>query len=203
MVAGRRMTTWLGGLVGAAAVATALAGCGGGSKPTVAVKRIAPERYETIGAATSPRDAYYAWKAADTGKTWDEVRKADDGLSTTKNPFGHDDPVVLENGRAVYQAHCVNCHGAAGDGRGKLTINPTSKMDFRKSHGRLAIQMTGRAPASWFKKVSDGYTSKQVNPDGWHNAMPAMKQVLSREQIWLAMSYVEALAVGKAPGGEK
>lgn len=67
------------------------------------------------------------------------------------------------------------------------------KMDFHSFGKRFAATLHRGAPRSWFKKINGGFTSKVVNADGSSNAMPAFGEVLAREQIWLAITYLQSL----------
>lgn len=173
-----------------------LLGCSGPQPLSVAVRR---EHQTAYTAALrqhpdSPRQAFYTWKAAQTGLTVEQVAQADAELSTTRNPFNaNSQPDNVSRGAVIYQQHCMTCHGEQADGRGPAMKAALPKMDFHSFDHRFAVTLHGGAPRTWFKKISEGYTSEVVNPDGSPNTMPAMKDVLAREQIWLAITYLQSL----------
>jgi mono/diheme cytochrome c family protein len=174
----------------------ALAGCSGPQSLSTATRPEDKQAYAQALAKhpNSPRDAFFAWKVsegADAGKHADAA--SDEELSETKNPFSRKDLAAVSRGAVIYQAHCVSCHGENADGRGPAMPQALPKMDFHTFGKRFAITLHGGAPKKWFRMISDGYTSDVRNPDGTVNAMPAFRDVLAREQIWLAITYLQSL----------
>jgi cytochrome c oxidase cbb3-type subunit 2/cytochrome c oxidase cbb3-type subunit I/II len=102
-----------------------------------------------------------AWRdhsPADLAALADEVSAFD--VSAPAAPVTADE---LALGARVYAAHCVQCHGAAGDGRGsaasELRIAPT---DFRSQRPSLAftvralaVGIEGTQMAPWVDRLSD------------------------------------------------
>ncbi|GMV97965.1 MAG: hypothetical protein AMXMBFR83_23180 [Phycisphaerae bacterium] len=141
-----------------------------------------------------PRLAFYHWKARTTGRSLSEVERADQALSTTRNPFdANRDPVAVSRGAVVYKAHCLTCHGENADGRGPTMPALLPRMDFHAFDKRFAVTLHRGAPRTWFRKINEGYTSEVVNADGSLNTMPPFKDTLAREQIWLAITYLQSL----------
>ena len=174
----------------------AVAGCSGPQSLSTATRSEDKRAYAQALAKhpNSPRDAFFAWKVsdrADAGKHADAASDAE--LSETKNPFSRKDPGAVSRGAVIYQAHCLSCHGENADGRGPAMPRALAKMDFHTFGKRFAITLHGGAPKKWFRRISDGYTSDVRNPDGTANAMPALRDVLAREQIWLAITYLQSL----------
>ncbi len=173
-------------------------GCSGPQSLDVAID---PQHEDAYRAALkhhpqSPRESFYAIKAQQTGKTLDEVARDDQALSTTRNPFSaRNDHEAVSWGAVVYKQHCMTCHGETVEGRGPGMPAELPKMNFRNFSHRFAATLHGGAPRSWFKKISEGYTSEVVNKDGSTNAMPPFNDVLAREQIWLAITYLQSLDV--------
>jgi len=150
---------------------------------------------------SQPGEAYLAWKASQSGVSIDTARSTDRRLSTTRNPFrARRDPEAVSMGAVIYVAHCMVCHGSDARGRGPAMPTKIPKMDFHSPIKRLMVTLHNGAPRAWFKKVTEGYTSTVRNPDGTPNAMNAFGDVLSREQIWLAITYLQSLDMdGKSP----
>lgn len=142
----------------------------------------------------SPRDAFYAIKARRTGRSVEGIARADAALSTARNPFdAYRDSRAVSQGAVIYEQHCLICHGETAEGRGPGMLVNLPKMNFRDFPHRFASTLHRGAPRAWFRKINDGYTSRIVDPDGSTNAMPPFKEVLAREQIWLAITYLQSL----------
>jgi mono/diheme cytochrome c family protein len=101
----------------------------------------------------------------------------------------------VSRGAAIYKVHCQTCHGENADGHGLALANTTPRMNFHRFANRFAVTLHGGAPIAWYKKLSEGYTSKVANPDGTHNAMSPFKDVLAKEEIWLAITYLQSLDI--------
>jgi len=171
-------------------------GCSGPQPLSVAIRPIDEQGYQQYlnQHPQSPRDAYFAWKSATEGGSIETVTQNDAQLGVTKNPFdAHRDPLAVSRGAVVYKAHCLSCHGENVDGKGPAMPEPTPKMDFHRFGKRFASTLHRGAPKAWFRKIHDGYTSKHINPDGSQSKMPALGELLAREQIWLAITYLQSL----------
>lgn len=72
-----------------------------------------------------------------------------------------------------------------------LATHPTK--DFHAFGKRFAVTLHGGAPRAWFKKISEGYGETVNYPSGSGPAMPTFKDTLAREQIWLAITYLQSL----------
>ncbi len=69
-----------------------------------------------------------------------------------------------------------------------------AEMGKRAQFGkRFAVTLHGGAPRAWFKKISEGFGAPVTYPTGPGTAMPAFKDVLAREQIWLVITYLQSL----------
>ena len=151
------------------------------------------EKAMAAGAST-PREAFYTQRAATTGQTIDDVRREDEALSTTRNPFNaRTDSDAVSRGAVVFRENCARCHGAdvGGNGPDMLADHPTK--DFHAFGKRFAVTLHGGAPRTWFKKISEGYGDEVTYPTGRSRAMPAFGDELAREQIWLAVTYLQSL----------
>lgn len=72
-------------------------------------------------------------------------------------------------------------------------------MDFHAAgKGHTIFFGGGKTPRSWFDRVHDGYTSKAPKPDASPNTMPAFRDSLTNEQIWLSLTYLHAVVNGDA-----
>jgi len=97
------------------------------------------------------------------------------------NPFSADSMAASE-GKTIYQTNCASCHGesARGDGPAATSLDPK--------------------PPDLAEKVStltDGYLYWRISEGGmmepFHSAMPAWKTILSEEQIWQLVTYLQEL----------
>jgi len=184
----------------------ALTGCSG---PIPLNRAIWPmhtrEIYSIQAQATpTPRAAWYAYKAQQESKPIAEIESADTALSTTRNPFhANTDGAAVSRGAIIFRDHCARCHGedARGDGPFSLPDHPAT--NFHSFGHRFAATLHGGAPRSWFRKINGGYGDEVQYPDGPSQAMPAFGDTLAREQIWLAITYLQSLDMyAKAPPDE-
>lgn len=103
--------------------------------------------------------------------------------------FYPDDPAVVAEGQAVYQANCASCHGAKLEGQanwqsvkadGKLPAPPHDVSGHTWHHANsLLFGMTKFGPA---KYIGDDYKSD----------MPAFENVLSDKEIIAVLSYIKS-----------
>lgn len=171
-------------------------GCSGPQSLSTAIRPADEQIYQQFleKHAQSPRTAFYEWKAGTTNRPIAAVEQADQELSTTRNPFdANRDSVAVSRGAVVYKVHCMSCHGQEVDGRGPAMVARLPRMDFHSFGKRFAVTLHRGAPRAWFRKVNEGYTSEVVNTDGSKNIMPPFQETLAREQIWLAITYLQSL----------
>ena len=108
------------------------------------------------------------------------------GPHGTGTPSGPSAP----QGRALYDAHCAVCHGAAGkgDGPGARVV----RQPMRDFSDPAAMQpVTDRFLFEIIKKGSSQF--------GRSNAMPAWGMKLSDTDIHDVVAYIRSLARGKPP----
>ncbi len=99
------------------------------------------------------------------------------------------------NGKAVYDEHCLKCHGETGSGEGEDADKFKNEMkDFNDQ-----TFMRKEDPAEFFEKVKDG-----------DKPMPAFKDDLTEQEMWDVVFYVwtfqnkdDLLAQGQAVYDEK
>jgi mono/diheme cytochrome c family protein len=142
------------------------------------------------------RTAYAIWMAAERNTTKEDVLRNDSQLSQTHNPFdAHCDSKAVSRGAVIYENHCARCHGndARGHGPSILTDHPAT--DFKAFGKRFAATVHRGAPRKWFREIRDGSGDQVAYPDGQTSAMPAFGEKLTREQIWLAITYLQSLDV--------
>ena len=113
-------------------------------------------------------------------------------MSQVKNPFQPDDPWAVGRGAIVYQAHCASCHGPAADGHAADGSLLSGRKDFHNSHVRMIAAMSEGYVAKWFRKIHDGSDSGKLDEQGQPRIMPAMKDQLANQQIWLAITYLRS-----------
>jgi len=140
------------------------------------------------------RTAYAKWMARERDTTPEAILITDRALSTTRNPFdAHRDPKAVSRGAVVYKVHCARCHGDDARGHGPSTLSDHPATDFKTFGKRLAATLHRGAPRKWYRVIRDG-TGDVVNyPDETTTAMPSFSNTLTREQIWLVITYLQSL----------
>ena len=204
----RRLALMTGWTKAACLGALALAGGCSGPQPLSRAIRPADEQayaQALAGGSATPRQAYFAWRSATSGKSVDELATLDAAISTTSNPFkARSDVDAVSRGAVLFKAHCASCHGENVDGRGPAMKVALDNMDFHSFSKRFAATLHGGAPKTWFQKINDGYTAQATNPDGTPIAMPPFRDVMAREQIWLTITYLQSLDIdAPATGGAR
>lgn len=150
-----------------------------------------------------PARAFLSIRAAELGIGPDRALANDRALSTTRNPFNaHKDPGAVSRGAVVYRQHCADCHGTEADGRGTRLPEPLTQADFHDFSHRFAVTLHGGAPRTWFRKITQGYTAEQPDGNGVYPQMPAFGETLAREQVWLAITYLQSLDADLKEGAE-
>ncbi|HXX01911.1 MAG TPA: PQQ-dependent sugar dehydrogenase [Candidatus Acidoferrales bacterium] len=100
---------------------------------------------------------------------------APDSAKALQNPYAQPSAAVLNNGKTLYARNCLSCHGRAGKGTGNVPSLVNGKLD-----GVPAGEVF------WFISKGDK-----------DNGMPAW-DFLPEQKRWQIVTYVEALASGKA-----
>ncbi|MCB9852676.1 MAG: c-type cytochrome [Phycisphaerales bacterium] len=141
------------------------------------------------------RAAYLTWKRAESGKPIDELEHQDAALSSTRNPFdAYADADAVSRGAVLFKYHCARCHGDACRGNGPSVLPDHPANDFHAFGQRFAATLHRGAPRRWFKSITEGtgdivsYPDEQPGP-----AMPAFGTKLTREQVWLLITYLQSL----------
>jgi mono/diheme cytochrome c family protein len=106
------------------------------------------------------------------------------------------DRSTLRDGRDIYRAACVGCHGGAGTGADRALIGfepPDTFPDFTRCD-----QTTPEEDIAWKSIIRDGGPSR-----GFSQIMPAFGDALTREQIDAVVTYMRGFCKDAAwPRGE-
>lgn len=141
-----------------------------------------------------PREAWLLYQAEELSLTSDEAESRDLAFSADENPFdARTDLAAISRGAVVYREHCASCHGTDARGRGPKSLPDYPAPDWHSPIKRFAITTFGGAAGEWFARIHDGYGPMVEYSFGKRNAMPAFKDRLTREQIWLAVTYLQSL----------
>ena len=184
--------------IASAGLGAAVSGCSGPQPLDLAID----PRDEAAYAATceapgeTPRHAFLAARAAQRGIPFEEADRFDRAISPTENPFqARSDQPAVSRGAVIYRHECMVCHGEHADGRGGQMPVQLESMDFHRFSQRVLITLKGGAKEKWFRTISQGVTVDAKDPEGavYSVAMPAFSDRLAREQIWLAITYLQSL----------
>jgi len=96
-----------------------------------------------------------------------------------KNPFAGD-PKAVEAGKTLFKKHCQRCHGPGGKGDGP-DADPDNQGDMDLTVARRAAR---NPDGVVFYKAWNGRAKPK---------MPAVKDDMSKEQLWQIVSYVQTL----------
>jgi mono/diheme cytochrome c family protein len=113
--------------------------------------------------------------------------RQDGGAKELKNPVPST-PESLAAGAQSYAKVCAVCHGAFGNGDGKLAA-ATAAYGVRPSNLTDEVWDHGSSDGEIFVVIRDG-----IGPDF---NMPAFNRRLSDEEIWSVVSYVKSLGAKK------
>lgn len=97
-----------------------------------------------------------------------------------RNPLSPDTKTITE-GRALYQENCASCHGTSGmgDGEAANSLNPSPAL---LAH---MIQMPMAVDEYMLWSIAEGGAA-------FATAMPAFKDVLTRDEVWKIVTYMRA-----------
>jgi mono/diheme cytochrome c family protein len=96
-----------------------------------------------------------------------------------KNPLT-DDPATLQTGKQVFEKKCQKCHGPGGKGDGP-DADPDQQQDMDLTVARRAAR---NPDGVVFFKAWNGRSKPK---------MPAVKDDLTKEQLWQIVCYVQTL----------
>lgn len=103
--------------------------------------------------------------------------KAPSRAARKKNPVASDDKSIAD-GKAVYAANCLACHGKTGKGDG-----PQATGLERKPGDLSSDKVKNESDGELFWKVTEG-----------RKPMPSYEKTLSETQRWDVINYVRTLA---------
>jgi mono/diheme cytochrome c family protein len=102
-----------------------------------------------------------------------------DNAADEKNPFAGDQKAV-DAGKTLFKKHCERCHGPGGKGDGP-DADPDNQQDMDLTVARRAAR---NPDGVIFYKAWNGRSKPK---------MPAVKDDMSKEQLWQIVSYVQTL----------
>lgn len=175
--------------------------CSGPQPLSVAIDAQDQDAYiKKLNAAQgNARQAYADWMATERGSTPSQVLQDDATLSETRNPFkSRVDRQAVSRGAVIYEVHCARCHGDDARGKGPSTLPNHLATDFKSFGKRAGATIHNGAPKKWFRVIRDGSGDLVDYPEGRITAMPAFGDELTREQIWLVITYLQSLDVDAA-----
>lgn len=144
--------------------------------------------------------AYADWMADERRTSVAEIRQADKDVSETRNPFdANRDPGAVSRGAVVYKWHCTNCHGFDARGNGLMADPDHPPTNFKTFGKRITATLHRGAPRKWFRVIRDGAGDEIEYLGERTTAMPAFGDKLTREQIWLVITYLQSLDVYARP----
>jgi mono/diheme cytochrome c family protein len=97
--------------------------------------------------------------------------------TTPENPFKADDAVAVERGKAVFDAFCVPCHGATGQGDGLVVQH-----GFPAPPTLVRARTRAMSDAQLFGIITNG-----------SGGMPAYDSQMAREDRWKAILHLRKL----------
>src|SRR5436305_2258080 len=93
-----------------------------------------------------------------------------------------------QRGKAVYDARCIECHGASGKGDGPSSSYLTPRpRDFTSGKYKIRTTETGSIP-------TDDDLLQSVRQGLYGTAMPAWNRILSDTEIRDVVDYIKSLA---------
>jgi mono/diheme cytochrome c family protein len=104
---------------------------------------------------------------------------------TTKNPLTVDAKLIA-TGKAIFKERCQKCHGASGRGDGP-DADPDAQDDMDLT---LASRAAKNPEGVIFYKAWNGRKKPK---------MPAVKEVLTKDQLWAVVAYVQTLRKPATP----
>lgn len=171
-------------------------GCAGPQPLDVAIDPADELAYATAldAAELDSRKAFIQWMSAERGLAPDAVVRADAQISESRNPFdARRDRRAVSRGAVLYKVHCAKCHGEDTRGEGPATLARHPASNFKSPLKRLSVTLFGGAAGSWFRAIRDGKGDEVEYPLGATAAMPPFGGELTREQIWLTITYLQSL----------
>ena len=120
-------------------------------------------------------------------------------LENIKNPFSSD-PETIKEGGEIYIKNCFLCHGDLLDGKGLFgeSFFPAPANFTQKN------SVVSKTPAYAFWRIMKGGKGLPERFEPWNSAMPAWEEVLSQEEVWKTILYInETVKERRQPISEK
>jgi mono/diheme cytochrome c family protein len=151
----------------------------------------------------NPATAYANWMASERETTAASILNGDEAPSATRNPFdAHRDPIAVSRGAVIYKLHCARCHADDARGVGPSILPDHPATNFKSFGKRFAATLHRGAPRKWFRVIREGSGDVVEYPDERTTAMPAFGDKLTREQVWLVITYLQSLDMHIDKSGE-
>jgi len=124
--------------------------------------------------AFARQDKSPANKYQGDARVYAELAKAPEKARAKRNPF-ENDPEAVAAGRNLFEQHCSECHGSAGEGS-------------KKAPSLRAEEVQNAAPGAIFWIVTNGVVRR---------GMPVWSK-LPEPQRWQLVSYIKSLGASSA-----
>ncbi|MGB5705467.1 MAG: cytochrome c [Arenicellales bacterium] len=95
---------------------------------------------------------------------------------------------AIQRGEKIYQAQCLSCHGADGQGSGPVASSLSHQPADLTNNFHTA---PGSGDAYLFWRVSEGGTVEPFKSQ--NSAMPPFKVILSESERWDVLPYIHTL----------
>jgi mono/diheme cytochrome c family protein len=132
-----------------------------------------------VAFAMARQDKSPAYKYQGDPRVYAELAKAPEKARAKRNPF-EDDPQAIAAGRNLFEQHCSECHGSAGEGS-------------KKAPSLRAEEVQNAAPGAIFWIVTNGVVRR---------GMPVWSK-LPEPQRWQLVSYIKSLGASSTNSADK